>query len=187
MEQVKKVFIFVTKALPKHQRTDHVGHSPAHEEGNIYWCGCGPIKTHYNLFILTALNAAYSTSISNAFLGCSLHSHLVSSKLCTKYLLSSWVHSSILLRPIPKSLSVVRVKRLRCCQRSPLLMIRPTNTTRMMGQNFRQVGLPSLHPSLIDHTWTSYSAAFNWMQICADGLVYDIKKQQKQFKHILSR
>lgn len=40
-------------------------------------------------------------------------------------LLSSWIHSSIPLRPIPKSLRVVRVNRRSCRQRSPLLIPKP--------------------------------------------------------------
>lgn len=43
----------------------------------------------------------------------------------TRCLLSSWIHSSIPLRPIPKSLRVIRVKRRSCCQRSPLLITKP--------------------------------------------------------------
>lgn len=43
----------------------------------------------------------------------------------TRCLLSSWIHASIPLRPIPKSLKVESVNRLSWRQRSPLLMPRP--------------------------------------------------------------
>jgi len=37
LEQVQEAFVIIIKALPKHQGTDHVGHSPAHEEDWVDW------------------------------------------------------------------------------------------------------------------------------------------------------
>lgn len=65
---------------------------------------------------------------------CLTHSYipLVPFMRDTRCLLSSWIHFSIPLRPIPKSLRVVRVKRLNCCQRSPLLIAKPLKNIKLV-------------------------------------------------------
>lgn len=143
LEQAEKVTIFITEPLAKHQSADDVTHGPSHAElgvkGNSWKkqneqitniSKISVIRVHETRFLfvfwggwnLTPMSHDSKTAKKKDQIRCWLWFPLTASSKC---LLSSCIHSSILLRPIPKSRNVVSVNRRSCFQRSPLLIVSP--------------------------------------------------------------